>query len=260
MVKVRENLVGKVFERLTVLEQVDDYIRPSNGQHEAQWVCECSCEEHTIIVVKGNDLKNGHVKSCGCLRKDVLQSQRKKYNKFDVSGEFGIGWTSNTNKEFYFDLKHFDKIKDICWIEHCSSKNFSTLIGYIPLLKKEVKMHIYLGYKEYDHIDHNELNNLESNLRLATHQENQCNMQKRCDNTSGITGVVWNKDKQKWVAQIQYRNKMHYLGGFINKDDAIYARLQAEQKYFGDFAPQKHLYEKYNINTIQNDFNKESEK
>jgi hypothetical protein len=85
-------------------------------------------------------------------------------------------------------------------------------------------------------------------------------MQKRCDNTSGITGVVWNKGKQKWVAQIQYKNKMRYLGGFINKDDAIYARLQAEQKYFGEFAPQKHLYEQYNINTIQNDFDKESEK
>ena len=34
---------------------------------------------------------------------------------------------------------------------------------------------------------------------------------------------------------------------FDNKDDAIKARLIAEKKYFGDFAPQKHLYEKYNI-------------
>ena len=250
MVTVRENLVNKVFERLTVIEQAEDYIRSSNGQHEAQWLCECSCDSHTRIVVKGSDLKNGHVKSCGCLRKDSLKSLRKKYNKFDISGDVGIGWTSNTNVEFYFDLKNFDKIKDICWMEHRSSKNFSTLIGYIPLLKKEVKMHIYLGYKEYDHIDHNELNNLESNLRLATHQENQCNMQKRHDNTSGIIGVVWNTDKQKWVAQIQHKNIMYYLGSFINKDDAICARLQAEYKYFGEFAPQKYLYEKYNINTL----------
>lgn len=31
------------------------------------------------------------------------------------------------------------------------------------------------------------------------------------------------------------------------KEDAIKARLKAEKEYFGAFAPQKHLYNKYNI-------------
>ena len=41
-----------------------------------------------------------------------------------------------------------------------------------------------------------------------------------------------------------------YLGVFVNKEDAIKTRLNAEQKYFGEFAPQQHLYEQYNINIL----------
>lgn len=33
----------------------------------------------------------------------------------------------------------------------------------------------------------------------------------------------------------------------IKKDDAIKARLNVEVKYFGEFAPQKHLYKQYGI-------------
>lgn len=32
------------------------------------------------------------------------------------------------------------------------------------------------------------------------------------------------------------------------KEDAIKIRLKVEAKYFGDFAPQKHLFEQYKIN------------
>ena len=44
-----------------------------------------------------------------------------------------------------------------------------------------------------------------------------------------------------------------WLGYFINKEDAIRAKLNAEAKYFGEFAPQQNLYEQYRIETQQND-------
>ena len=37
----------------------------------------------------------------------------KKYNTYDLSGEYGIGYTSK-GEEFYFDLDDYDKIKDYC--------------------------------------------------------------------------------------------------------------------------------------------------
>ena len=32
------------------------------------WVCQCQCNKHTILAVAANHLKNGHTKSCGCLK------------------------------------------------------------------------------------------------------------------------------------------------------------------------------------------------
>ena len=111
MVKVKEDLTGQKFGRLTVLKQAEDYITPK-GVCNAQWICECSCKEHNKIVVQGNNLKSGHTQSCGCLRSESLFDTRKKYNDYDLTGEFGVGWTKNTNKEFYFDLEDYDLIKN----------------------------------------------------------------------------------------------------------------------------------------------------
>lgn len=76
MVKTKEDLKGRTFGRLTVLYQSDDYIKP-NGIHEARWHCICNCEEHNEIDVLAYLLKNGHTKSCGCLRKETTTLTNK---------------------------------------------------------------------------------------------------------------------------------------------------------------------------------------
>lgn len=52
------------------------------------------------------------------------------------------------------------------------------------------------------------------------------------NNTSGIKGVCWDKNKQLWRAQIKYQSKCIYLGSFAKKEDAAKARKEAEEKYF----------------------------
>lgn len=54
-------------------------------------------------------------------------------------------------------------------------------------------------------------------------------------NTSGVTGVRWDKSRQMWLAQIEFQGKRHYLGRYKNKEDAIKARKEAEEKYFKNF-------------------------
>ena len=66
-------------------------------------------------------------------------------------------------------------------------------------------------------------------------------------NISGITGVRLDKRRNKWRASITLNQKFIWLGEYADKDDAIKARLLAEAKYFGDFAPQRHLFEQYGI-------------
>ena len=62
---------------------------------------------------------------------------------------------------------------------------------------------------------------------------------KQSNNTSGTKGVHWDKSSRKWRASIQFQGKQHHLGRFDNKQDAINAREEAEEKYF------KPMLEKY---------------
>lgn len=252
MVAVKDDLTGRKFGRLTVIYQTEDYVYP-NGKHRAQWVCECSCAEHNIVIVRHDYLKNLHTQSCGCLQSDRASETSKKYNQYNLDGEFGIGWTSNTHDEFYFDLKDYDIIKDICWFLSTSGST-KRLEGTDPKTGKTIRMHVLLGYKSCDHIDRNELNNRSENLRIATNKENSRNHSLFRNNTSGFSGVVWDKSREKWCARIEINGKTKSLGRFVNKKDAIIARLKAEAVYYGEFAPQKHLFEEYGIeNTIRRD-------
>ena len=175
----------------------------------------------------------------------------KKYNIYDLSGEYGIGYTRKGEK-FYFDLEDYDKIKDYCWHLHITHNGYKQLRAKIPGEGKHIYMHILLGYKGYDHIDRNPLNNRKDNLRQATITENARNRSRYKNNTSGFIGVFWDKKKSKWCANIAVDKKHKHLGYFNNKNDAIKVRLEAEAKYFKEFAPQKNLFEEYGI-TIQNE-------
>ena len=84
---------------------------------------------------------------------------------------------------------------------------------------------------QIDHINHIRDDNRFINLREATNQENHKNLSKRKDNTSGVTGVYLSKASNKWKAHIKMNLKYNYLGGFIDKFEAICARKSAENKY-----------------------------
>lgn len=247
-----KDLTGQTYGRLVVIKRVEDYISPK-GYCEPQWLCECSCVKHKQIIVRRSSLKSGLVKSCGCLRIEstsINNKQKRKINEYNLSGEYGVGYCSNTGNEFYFDLEDYDKIKDYCWREHTGKTGAKTLVAYDCKSKKQIKMTTLLGLTNYDHENRNRLDNRKINLRHASKNDNARNHNKYANNTSGFTGVSWRKDKQMWSAYIIIDGKQNHIGYFINKEDAIIARLKAEAKHFGlYFAPQRHLFEKYKIIT-----------
>lgn len=245
MVKARKNLVGQTFGLLTVIQQDEDYIDKS-GRHFSKWLCKCECGKEDLVSVRGDMLTQGHVKSCGCLKIKTTRDMGKNNknlegNKRDLSGQYGILWLTNTNNECYFDLDDATEILKYTWWEDAHGYPSANING------KYVTMHIFLGYKWHDHKDRNKLNNCKSNLRPCTRQQNAFNISIRKDNTSGIIGVSWDKESNKWLVQINVNKKRKKIGRFINKKDAIRARLEAEKKYFGEFAPQQHLFEEYDI-------------
>ena len=86
-----------------------------------------------------------------------------------------------------------------------------------------------------DHCDGNRTNNNIDNLRSASYQQNAFNRATATNNTSGIKGVYWNKDKKKWRAHIKIDNKQEHLGYFNTLEDAKTARIDAAKKYHGEY-------------------------
>lgn len=95
--------------------------------------------------------------------------------------------------------------------------------------------HLYMnGYfpeHEMDHINRVRGDNRWCNLRHVTHQCNVRNSGIRKDNMSGITGIWWDKNRNKWYVRIDVSGKTIHIGRYENKKDAAKARWDAEVKY-----------------------------
>lgn len=258
MIKPRKDLTGwKMCEhgfpdsKITVIKQAEDYVSPQ-GQHYSRWLCQCDCGNPNLFIVKGRELLSGDTQSCGCIKLQM----HKKYNKFvlnlqDDYGTYGIGYCSNTNNVFYFDMEDYDKIKDYCWYE-TQVGAYTSMEAWDSATKTQIKMYWIIFNKYCDHIDRNPLNNRKYNLRQATFSQNSANKSITSRNTSGTIGVSWDKSRSKWISSISCNRQHIKLGRFSNKEDAIKARLQAEAKYFKKFAPQRHLFKQYGI--LEDDF------
>jgi len=84
--KVNEIHIGDKFDRWTVIGTSDR--RTSNGGKF--WLCQCSCNKHTIKEVSGNSLNSHTSKSCGCLHKEITSKKGKSLRE-DLTGQrFGL--------------------------------------------------------------------------------------------------------------------------------------------------------------------------
>lgn len=234
MVKSRIHYIGNKYGRLLVIKQVEDKI-DKQGIHWSNWLCQCDCGNTCEVI--GHNLASGNTNSCGCYNKERIKETQVKTNEFDLSGDYGIGYTSN-NEPFYFSLEDYNLIKDYCWCKNSQ--------GYIvaPLRNNRTKfifMHRLvmnvLDDKLYDvdHINHNLNDSRRNNLRVVSRTQNNMNRNIQSNNTSGITGVGFDKRSNKWIARITVNKKTLQLGAFINKEDAIHARKDGELKYFGEY-------------------------
>ena len=164
------DLTGQKFGKLTVIKRVED-----DSEAHIKWLCECECGN--FITTRGTSLRSGITKSCGCLVGDKireLNKLKKKYNKYDLSGDYGIGYSSNTNEPFYFDLEDYDKIKNYYWYSNhdgymCSSENNKQIIMHRLIMDiEDINIQV-------DHFNRNRKDNRKENLKSLTPQHNNWN-------------------------------------------------------------------------------------
>ena len=77
--------------------------------------------------------------------------------------------------------------------------------------------------------------------------ENTKNKSIAKNNTSGISGVSFHKKTGKWQVKININKKEKYFGIYDSFEEAKIKRLKLEIKYYGEFAPNKELYERYGL-------------
>ena len=205
--------IGDKINRLTVIGK--SFIK--NGR--AYTPCKCDCG--TVKQVREDALKSGERVSCGCFRLERLRETVATHGKMGTKSygtwEGMLQRCSNPNSVGYPD--YGGRGITVCkrWL---SFEEFFTDMGERP------------EGTSLDRIDVNS-NYCKENCRWADASVQGFNQRKSTNNTSGRTGVSWNKQKLKWDAYIMKDRKKINLGRFEKKEDAILAREQGELKYYG---------------------------
>lgn len=215
-----KNLVGTKLGKLMPTKR-------KRENNRTYYYCKCDCGNEKWI--RADHLTNGSIKSCGCTNKEVniFKCKNIKGNKYGRLTALNL-----TDKRDKYNGSIIWKCICECGnIVYVSEANLikSGIVSCGCLSKENSKLNISKAIDKHLKIHIKDGTNLQSitrNKPITT-------------NTSGITGVTWDKSRNKWKAQIIFKGKNYYLGRYDNKEDAIAARKEAEENLF------KPVIEKY---------------
>ena len=206
-----------------------------NKRRHFLWECICDCGGKKIA--DGTDLKNGKVKSCGCLQKKVLTDRRLDITGQTFSKLTAVKPTGKSNKK-----------NSRLWLFKCACGK--EIIRPASLVKEgEIKS---CGCQKIE----------KATALIAEKRKNILWVEDTCinsiastkiskNNVSGYSGVYWINKRQKWGAEITFQGITHYLGAYVDVEEAAAVRKKAEKKYF------KPMIKKYKYFITKNQDKKE---
>lgn len=122
-----------------------------------------------------------------------------------------------------------------CWFDHGYRRFRHKGKSY-----KASRVIYYLAHNEWpevvDHIDGNRSNDQISNLRGTTRANNNKNVKKRKDNTTGYKGVSFKKKLGKYQVLVQVDGKNIYFGVYSDLEEAAEVARKAREDLHGEFA------------------------
>jgi hypothetical protein len=238
---------GIKFGRLIVVK-VDETSKRKNNKSitSSEWKCKCkcSCPEQKVVSISRISLCRGETKSCGCIRKErVLQMNfgKRKVNPIEREGSIvKIFFFKHPNEYTVVNTEDYDKVKGFCWYKDTATSNltYASANSHGLFKTQDIKIHQIIcpceeGF-EPDHCNGNGLDNRKENLRPLTHRYNMRNTKRQENNRSGVTGIYWSKNNQRWIVQITTEDAQLYVSSYKEFKEAVLARYLAEKEFFGE--------------------------
>lgn len=182
------------------------------------WLCKCDCGNEPIVIQ--GSLTTGNTTKC---------DDHPKNSHFTIDGVsyVDVSTPSIPNATTLIDHDDLERVINyrdskgrMRWIVHNSNQEGHDRWGvYVTGTDRKTRLHRFIVGAEgpgeiVDHLNGNTLDNRRSNLRIIARSENNKNMRRRIDNTSGGTGVEYNSDFDNYTVRIQLHGVVHHLGTF----------------------------------------------
>ncbi|MDS8476441.1 AP2 domain-containing protein [Streptococcus pneumoniae] len=196
---VKDDLTNQRFGRLTVLGDVGK----RTGRGRVLWHCLCECGR--VTFVQGDHLKNGRIKSCGCLNEEKKHERFKDLTNTETDNFKVIDRAYSKNQRVYWN----------CICKHCGN--------HTELQSNQIERYFSCGCKH----------NRSSKERMAeiSDPESLKTNKPTAKSTTGVRGVYYNKRKKRYVAYINVDKKPKYLGSSVDLKEAAEIRRKAEIEY-----------------------------
>lgn len=202
-----KNLVGQTFGKLLVIRKASKILDHS------LWACLCECGDYKIV--RGANLTGGIIKGCGNCQKDnsnkgcaIKKKKKEGISKNKLPPEYSA-WASMINR-CHSKGNHAYKYYGAKGIKVCdrwrnSFKDFLSDVGSRPSSAHSLeRLRGTVGYQP-------------DNVKWVTIEIQARNKKKFRNNTSGKTGVFFEKRRKTWVANIIDLEGKKYQKGFSIK-------------------------------------------
>ena len=161
-------------------------------------------------------IKNGSTKSCGCYinierLREAQTTHGMSQNKFYLTWYGMLQRCTNTMRQDYKD--YGARGITVCeeWLD------VANFVAWCELTNPNIE-----GYS-LDRIDNNKGYSPE-NCRWTDATTQNINQRIKKSNTSGFVGVMYIKNKDKWIVSLSYLGKRVYIGSFPTIEEAVQAR------------------------------------
>lgn len=141
--------------------------------------------------------------------------------------------------EYHSDTGNFTRRQAVRGHAVGTSVGTITSTGYwaVVIDGKRFKIHRLVWFletgfwpKELDHKNQNKLDNRFENLREVTRSQNMHNRPAQVNNTSGVKGVTWCAQRNKWQTQLVVNGVVAHFSRHTSKASAVAAYLDATRK------------------------------